>query len=337
MMEQRLTGLDGLRGLAALVVLLMHVGSGMQGGHLAVDFFFMLSGYVMARAYEARLRQGTIGPADFVVARFRRFWPTMAIAASLGGIAMAMATGPSPALAITYLAALLLIPSGPTIPYAINLPAWSIFYELLANAGHAFGLSRLRTQSLVVLLVIAGIALAIVTALHGFPRILSKTTSLMQGLVLFRLLFSYIAGIVLFRLFKDKPPIRLPFTFGMLLLPAYVLLVAIWPFPGWQFPFIIVAAPIMIICGLNDRAPRRLSIILGKMSFPLYALHFPIMKLAVTNGIHSPAAVIAASIAVSALWLVPWRQAMKRAGLGRMPGLISPGLVSKADVTNCAR
>ncbi|MBA4354730.1 MAG: hypothetical protein C0409_08555 [Novosphingobium sp.] len=326
-MERRLTGLDGLRGIAALVVLVMHVSSGLQGGHLAVDFFFMLSGYVMARAYEARLGSGDVGAVRFVIARFRRFWPTMALAATAGLIAAILADGPSPALAMTFLAALLLVPSGSTVPYLLNLPAWSIFYELLANAAHAFGLSRLRTGGLIVLLVLAGSGLGIATALHGYPRILARTTLTMQALVLFRLLFSYIAGIVIFRLFKDKPPVRLPFALGAMLLPAYVALVAIWPVPGWQFPFIVVIAPIMIICGLDERAPHGLSVILGKMSFPLYALHFPIMQLAILTGIRNPLLVIAASMAASALWLVPWRHVAR----SKAPQPIA------AHLTNCAR
>lgn len=331
-MERRLSGLDGLRGIAALVVLVMHVGSGLQGGHLAVDFFFMLSGYVMARAYEARLIQGDIAPGSFVVARFRRFWPTMAAGATIGVIAIALMSGPSPALAMAYLAALLLVPSGATAPYVLNLPAWSIFYELLANTAHAFGFSRLRTRSLIWLLLASGAGLVVATAMIGFPRILAKTSLLMQVLVIFRLLFCYVGGIILYRLFKDRQPVRLPFTLGLVALPLYVVAVLIWPFPGWQFPFIVVLAPVMIVSGLDERAPQRLCIILGKISFPLYALHFPIMQLAVANGVRNPGVVIAASIAVSALWLLPWRQGLhslmlrRPAGAGAAAGATNSGL-----------
>lgn len=311
-MERRLTGLDGLRGLAALIVLVMHVSSGLQGGHLAVDFFFMLSGYVMARTYEGRLRRGEVAPARFILNRFKRFWPIMALGATFGMIAVLLKAGPSLPLAMAYLAALLLVPSGPTIPYFLNLPAWSIFYELLANAGHALCLAKARIRGLVLLLAIAGAGLGIATAIVGFPRILAETTPLMQGLVIFRLVFAYVGGIILFRLCKDRPPVHVRYSVGYVVLPLYVALVAIWPFPGWQFPFIVLLAPIMIISGLDERAPSRLSTILGKMSFPLYALHFPIMQIAVANGVRSPATVILMSIAVSALWLVPWHQAARR-------------------------
>jgi peptidoglycan/LPS O-acetylase OafA/YrhL len=308
-MERRLTGLDGMRGMAALVVLVMHVSHGLEGGHLAVDFFFMLSGYVMARTYEVRLRQGAIAPSSFILARFQRFWPIMATAATIGLGTMLLKYGPSLPLAVAYLAAVLLIPSGPTIPYVLNLPAWSIFYELLANAAHATCLAKLRTRWLVLLIVVSGAGLGLTTMVAGFPRILGQTTPTIQGLVIFRLAFAYLAGIVIFRLCKDKQPVRLPYALGFVLLPLYVLLVWFWPFSGWQFPFIIVLAPIMILCGLDQRAKGRALAMFGKMSFPLYALHFPVMQLAALYGVHSPYALIMLSISVSALWLVPWRSA----------------------------
>ena len=81
----RLSGLDVLRGIAALWVLHYHTIKVVLDGHnfgsrgyLAVDFFFMLSGYVMARSYEDKFRQG-YGLKSFFTARYRRVWPTMAI------------------------------------------------------------------------------------------------------------------------------------------------------------------------------------------------------------------------------------------------------------------
>ena len=50
--------LDGLRGIAAIVVL-GHLGYGPLISHsLPVDFFFLLSGYVIARAYEHKFVTG---------------------------------------------------------------------------------------------------------------------------------------------------------------------------------------------------------------------------------------------------------------------------------------
>ncbi|MFX8945840.1 acyltransferase family protein, partial [Acinetobacter baumannii] len=55
--------LDGLRGVAALLVVYHHehlagIVGAPAGAYLAVDLFFLMSGFVIAHAYEARLEQG---------------------------------------------------------------------------------------------------------------------------------------------------------------------------------------------------------------------------------------------------------------------------------------
>lgn len=64
MKGQRFLVLDGLRGIAAAAVLWWHAGYGFafpyypRHGYLAVDFFFGLSGFVLAHAYAEATRQG---------------------------------------------------------------------------------------------------------------------------------------------------------------------------------------------------------------------------------------------------------------------------------------
>ena len=73
-MNTRLLGLDALRGIAAIMVVMFHLGLPMMGSHLAVDFFFMLSGFVMARTYDERLQTGAMSPLAFMIKRYRRLW-----------------------------------------------------------------------------------------------------------------------------------------------------------------------------------------------------------------------------------------------------------------------
>jgi peptidoglycan/LPS O-acetylase OafA/YrhL len=84
----RLTTLDGLRGLAALAVVLLHCSELFvldwvpHNAYLAVDFFFLLSGYVLARGFERKLRQGWA--IDFLRRRLIRLYP-LVVAGSLIG------------------------------------------------------------------------------------------------------------------------------------------------------------------------------------------------------------------------------------------------------------
>ena len=79
----RFTGLDGLRGLAALAVFGAHVPDpllrdALPGCDLAVDLFFALSGFVLAHAYFERLRKG-MGVGTFFKRRVIRLYPLYAL------------------------------------------------------------------------------------------------------------------------------------------------------------------------------------------------------------------------------------------------------------------
>jgi peptidoglycan/LPS O-acetylase OafA/YrhL len=306
-MHRRLPGLDAIRGVAELVVVFMHNSTGLQGGHLAVDLFFMLSGFVMARSYEDQLKSGQLRPAAFMKLRVKRLWPTMAVGAVIGFAAALASSGLSPAILWALVCALLLVPASTTAPYVLNLPAWSIFYELLANAAHAGTLARVSVRGLLAVVLVAAGVVVVSLATIGFPRILPITTTMMQALVIARLAVSYGIGVVLYRVVGDSSPVRLPFAFGVIALPAYVALVAVYPFPGWQLPFIFVVAPMMLLSGLDQQAPAGIWTILGAISLPLYAVHMPVMQVLATLGIGGGLFAIGASVAVASLWLIPWR------------------------------
>lgn len=303
--EIRLFGLDLLRGIAAIVVLVMHI-AGFKGGHLAVDFFFMLSGYVMARTYETRLRSGEVSAHTFMWMRVKRLWPVMAIGAVLGLNVALVAGGPSADLGVAFIFAMLLLPAGAVTPYLLNLPAWSIFYELVANAVHATWLARSSDRMMIGVLSVCSALFIASFAVTGFPRILHETTITMQVAVIFRALVSYIMGVLAYRLLKDRAPFHVPVVAGGALMVGYIVLVSTVQFPFWPVPFIFVVAPIAMISGLDQSAPKQISHILGTMSFPLYAIHFPVIGLCAVAGF-GPGTALIASLAVAALWLIPSR------------------------------
>jgi peptidoglycan/LPS O-acetylase OafA/YrhL len=85
--------LDGLRGVAALIVVTFHLSEPLGTGHLdilvnhgylAVDFFFLLSGFVIGYAYDTRWPTMTVG--TFFKRRFERLQPMVVLGMSLGAL-----------------------------------------------------------------------------------------------------------------------------------------------------------------------------------------------------------------------------------------------------------
>ena len=302
-MRGRIHGLDALRGIAAWLVLLMHASQTLAGAHLAVDFFFMLSGFVMARTYEDRLRDRSLSPLSFLLTRDRRLWFTMAVGASLGLALPLWALGPSPNLAVTYLFAMLLIPYGATTPYILNSPAWSITYELLANALHGLWLAKMGDRMLWVALATVSAAFVAAYSYGGFPRILQHTSAETQLLIIFRAMTAYIIGILVARLTMKRSLPKIPFWAGAAALPAYIALVTAWPFAFWPLPFIFLVAPLALLAGLDPSAPKGPSALLGDISFPLYAIHMPIVQAGFHFGWPRETAIIL-SVAIACLWII---------------------------------
>ena len=284
--------LDGLRGVAALFVAMRHTsffhGLNIHGGYLAVDLFFVLSGFVIAHAYERRLSQG-LAPGRFLVMRYLRLWPLYALGAVIGLIAAASHALPGHDnmplrdVARTAPFALAMLP-GPHIKpmlYPINSVAWSLALELLINAVYAFTWRWLRDVR-----VLAGVlvlsAAALVAACVGFGKldIGFQWTDAIGGLP--RVAFSFTAGLAVYRLYRAevwRP--RLPAW-----APLALLIPLLWVrLDEIVYPLACVLAvfPAMVLaCANTEPGPRAAPVFawLGAVSFPLYALHKPVGELA---------------------------------------------------------
>ena len=162
---ERMTLLDGLRGLAALSVLgfhaqrAFHLGGPFASSYLFVDFFFLLSGFVLGMVAEPRMRAG-LGWSGFMIARWRRLWPMIAVGALLGAIDFS-ATNDVETTALLLMFALLMVPtlSSTRELFPLNGPQWSLLMELLANLAHALLLVRLSSRKLAALTGVFGVLL----------------------------------------------------------------------------------------------------------------------------------------------------------------------------------
>jgi peptidoglycan/LPS O-acetylase OafA/YrhL len=280
--------LDGLRGVAAVFVAMRHTAFfhnvGIHGGFMAVDLFFVLSGFVIAHAYEQRLAAG-MAPGRFLLMRYLRLWPVYALGAVIGLVAAAMHALPGhdnltlAQVGQTTPFALAMLP-GPHIKpmlYPVNSVAWSLALELLINGVYALAWKPLREARVLVFALAASFA-ALIAAVWWFGKldIGFGWRDAWGGLP--RVAFSFTAGLAVYRLFRVvrwRP--------GLLgLAPIAVLPVMLWVNAGEiVFPLVCVGLlfPAMVFVSAGaEPGPRlgRLFAWLGAASYPLYALHKPL-------------------------------------------------------------
>ena len=179
--------LDGLRGVAALLVIWYHVFEGfafvsagnietLNHGYLAVDFFFILSGFVIGYAYDDRWGKN-FTLKDFFKRRLIRLHPMVIMGAVLGAVTFCIQgcvqwDGTHVAVSmimLSLLCTMLFIPAMPGVGYEVrgngemfplNGPCWSLFFEYIGNILYALFIRRLSNKALAVLVVLLGMALA---------------------------------------------------------------------------------------------------------------------------------------------------------------------------------
>jgi peptidoglycan/LPS O-acetylase OafA/YrhL len=71
--------IQGLRAIAVASVVLYHLRTGLNGGYLGVDIFYVISGYLMSRIILGRQAQGRFKVIDFYIARVRRIVPALLV------------------------------------------------------------------------------------------------------------------------------------------------------------------------------------------------------------------------------------------------------------------
>lgn len=292
----RFETLDALRGIAALLVVQVHLpylfAAQMPFPHayLAVDFFFMLSGFVLSFAYGQRL-DGGWPTAAFLRERFIRLYPLYLLSLPLGiaGLVIFARQGRVPlnrgSAALLFSLALVLLPlparvaAGGVFAFPCNLASWSLFYEVLANIVHALGLRRRSLATL------SAISAAAALLLFGLSR---HTNGInlggQKGTVpggLARVLFSYVLGMVLFRLWHGGRLRR----FGSIWIPV-VLLAGVLVSPEsarhnslLDLLLIALVFPAAVLIGANAKPPKRLLPLfsfLGTTSYAVYVFHVPL-------------------------------------------------------------
>jgi len=309
--------LDGLRGVAAIVVVLFHILEAHAGGdhtrqiinhgYLAVDFFFMLSGFVISYAYDDRWNTMTL--KQFFLRRIIRLHP-MIIAGSIIGALLFYSqdsavlgwNGISEVrfwkLILVMIIGCTLIPVGKGLDirgwsemHPLNGPAWSLFFEYIANVLYALFLRRLKTLVLFILaLIAAGFTLRFALSdpqgdfVGGWT--IDDPRQLMIGFT--RLSFPFLAGMILARTGKLRF-INYAFPIASLLLVTLLSLPRIppvdvpWMNGLYESICVIILFPLIIWLGAGGKVEgaraNKLCSFLGDISYPIYITHYPLIYL----------------------------------------------------------
>ena len=287
--------LDVFRGIAAISVITLHFPQAFaplvaDGAYLAVDLFFLMSGFVLARAYEAKLHAGMTG-RSFLLARLVRLFPFYLLALLpsaielayyyraealswqvAGSIGLSMVMLPTPAVGFEH---------NPLFP--ANFVTWSLFFELLANALYV---GTLRTLSGRLMLLIGPAAAIVLAVAIGRGNLNGGAYWPDAYVAVVRVVFSFFAGVGLFRVHAAGrlPQFRVP---SLVLTTAAVLALALHVPPPWRgwfdagcalmlFPALLIAAIAHPPC-----VPNLISRFLGEISYPIYVLQLPVFTLLV--------------------------------------------------------
>jgi peptidoglycan/LPS O-acetylase OafA/YrhL len=335
--------LDGLRGVASVLVVVFHVLETYSGdrfhqiinhGYLAVDFFFVLSGFVVAYAYDDRW--GKMTQWDFYKRRLIRLQP-MVIMGTIIGAALfyAQASGAFPLIGTTPLWKMLLVmllgftmlplPVSMDIRgwqemHPLNGPAWSLFFEYIANILYALIVRRFSKILLSVFVFLSACFLVQYLVMGPQGDVIGgwslDNTQLHIGFA--RLLYPFFAGVLLMRIGK-LIHIKGAFAICSLLLIIIFSIPRIggtehlWANGLYESVCIIIFFPLIVYIGasgsMTGKYSTKICKFLGAISYPLYITHYPFIylhlawvannKVPMATGLLAGLVVVIVSIAVA--------------------------------------
>ncbi len=294
--------LDGLRGLAAVVVVIFHFmeiaiadysNNFIAHGYLAVDFFFCLSGFVITYAYDNRIAD--MGLVTFIKIRLIRLQPLVIIGSVLGLLTFLFdpysnlyATYGFIQTALIFITSVFLIPY-PVMPerffnlFSLNAPAWSLFWEYIANLVYATILFKATKKVLAPLVLLAAAGICYV---GWHSRNLAGGwggPNFFDGLA--RISFSFLMGMLIYRsnwIIKNK--------LGLLGMSALLLMAFLTPYNdtwNWLIEPVLVIFYLPLIVSLGAGASlaakhQKINKISGDISYPLYMVHYPFVWIFLT-------------------------------------------------------
>ncbi|NDF12684.1 MAG: acyltransferase [Proteobacteria bacterium] len=297
--------LEGWRGVLALSVVFFHFSQlyfdakYAPWGYLAVDFFFALSGFIIARQYEASIVMRTVDFKKFAIRRLARLYPLYAFSILVAVLInqytlewdsplkiQDFGFGPSLVMwvivQLTMTGALFMLPQP-------NGPTWSVSAEWVVNIVF-FGLvwRYRRIPNVLLWSIVACGALYLISV---SPQTLETPT---KNVPMARAIVGFCLGWLIFRYHKKLPVIQLSYLY---VFETVLMIITLWMTvyhddvvkAGGDYIFELILIPTLItvslyrggIIGFIFSLP--VCTFLGRISYSIYLLHYPLTYLVVHN------------------------------------------------------
>jgi peptidoglycan/LPS O-acetylase OafA/YrhL len=347
--------LDGLRGVAALVVVAFHLCEAhgpdrfrqlINHGYLAVDFFFLLSGFVIGYAYDDRWRGMTIG--GFFKRRLIRLHPMIVAGMAIGACFYYFQGGqlfpiidqtPPWKMLLVMAVGMTLIPLPPSLDirgwgemHALDAPAWSLFFEYVANILYALVVRRFSRGLLAVLVFVSGAFLVhyLVSGPNGDVIGGWSLDPVQFKIGLTRLMYPFFGGLLLSRVVRPGRvrhafPLCAAILVAALAMPRFGGPATLWMNGLYEAACILFVFPLVVWLGASGAAGAatvRACNALGGLSYPLYIVHYPLIytytawvvahKVSLRDGLPVAAGVYVASVAMAWLLLKYYDEPVRR-------------------------
>lgn len=303
--------LDGLRGVAAIIVVWFHLcephatshlTQWINHGYLAVDFFFLLSGYVIGYAYDDRWDKLTVG--TFLRRRFERLQPLVILGMTLGAIGFYFTestiwplihTVPVWKMLLVMLIGYTMLPvplsmdiRGWQEMHPLNSVGWSLFFEYIANILYALGIRKLPNWALAILVSLAAAALVQFAVTNANGDVTGGWTLTFEQVRvgMTRMMYPFFAGLLLSRIGKPIQ-VKNAFLWCTLLVAAILFMPRIggadhlWLNGLYEAVCIILVFPVIVLMGagasVTGNSEHKICKLLGDISYPLYMTHYTLV------------------------------------------------------------
>ncbi len=289
--------LDGMRGVGAILVVIGHnvlfwgIATSIPPIPFCVDLFFIMSGFVIAFAYEPRLAQGMTA-ATFMRQRVVRLYPLYLLGIVMGAVVLTMAALDNgqemSAVGLSLIPQLLMLPSpdfnGTGDLYPLNMPSWTLLFELWANLVFVLVWRWLSTRVVAVIVALSAVLLVVVTLMYGKLDLGPSWENFWGGFA--RAMFGFFMGVLVYRLVGARK--QTPRTRSWWAWPALAAVPVLCLIPDTAVPrtlveltIVCLVGPVLLYWGQSMQPPvmfARLFAWLGTISYALYVLHYPLFE-----------------------------------------------------------